>query len=171
MDLTTLGWDGDWAEALAALDDSALAPARVMAVHRGRIAVLGDELDALLPVAGALQEAARSPAELPAMGDWVAVRAGEAVRHVLPRRSVLARTDEDGREEALAANVDLCLVMTSLNQDLNLRRLERFVALAHAGGVPVLLALTKGDLSGDPIGEAAEAAAQVGDRGARDQRA
>ena len=132
MELTTLGWDGDWAHALADLDDRTLTPARVMAVHRGRLAVLGDDLDALLPVAGALQSAARSPAELPAVGDWVAVRAGEAIRHVLPRRSVIARTDEDAREEALAANVDLCIVMTSLNQDLNLRRLERFVALARA---------------------------------------
>jgi ribosome biogenesis GTPase / thiamine phosphate phosphatase len=158
MDLTTLGWDDERADALLALDDSALTPARVMAVHRGRVALHDGRL---LPLAGALEAHARSPAELPATGDWVAVRGG-AVRHVLPRRGLLARTDEDAREEALAANVDLCLVVTSLNMDLNLRRLERFVAIARAGGVPALLVCTKGDLARDPIAEAGAAAAAVG---------
>ena len=162
MNLTTLGWDGGWAEALADHDDRALVPARVTAVHRGRYAVRGDDIDALVPAAGALEAAARGPAELPATGDWVALRGGEAIRHVLPRRTLLARADDDAREEALAANVDLCLVTTSLDMDLNLRRLERFVALARAGGVEVLVVCTKGDLARDPIAEAAAVSAATG---------
>ena len=162
MNLTTLGWDGEWAEALADHEDRALTPARVLAVHRGRYAVRAEDGDALLPAAGALEAAARDPAALPAVGDWVALRRGEAIRHVLPRRTLLARADDDAREEALAANVDLCLVTTSLDLDLNLRRLERFVALARAGGVEVLLVCTKGDLSPDPVGQAQTVAAAVG---------
>jgi ribosome biogenesis GTPase / thiamine phosphate phosphatase len=162
LNLTTLGWDGAWAEALAVHEDRALTPARVLAVHRGRYAVRGEEGDALVPVAGALEAAAIDPAALPAVGDWVALRRGEAIRHVLPRRTVLARADDDGREEALAANADLCLVTTSLDLDLNLRRLERFVALARGGGVDVLLVCTKGDLSRDPVGQAADVSAAVG---------
>ena len=162
MNLTTLGWDGGWAEALADHDDRALVPARVTAVHRGRYAVRGDDIDALVPAAGALEAAARGPAELPATGDWVALRGGEAIRHVLPRRTLLARADDDAREEALAANVDLCLVTTSLDMDLNLRRLERFLALARAGGVEVLVVCTKGDLARDPIAETAAVAAATG---------
>ena len=57
--LTTLGWDGGWAQALADHEDRALVPARVTAVHRGRYAVRGDDIDALVPVAGALE--ARRP--------------------------------------------------------------------------------------------------------------
>jgi ribosome biogenesis GTPase len=91
----------------------------------------------------------------------VAVRNG-AVRHVLPRHGALMRTDEDAREEALAANVDLCLVTTSLDMDLNLRRLERFVALARAGGVEVLVVCTKGDLARDPVAEAAAVSSATG---------
>ena len=162
MNLTTLGWDGGWAQALADLEDPMLVPARVTAVHRGRYAVRGDDLDALVPAAGALEAAARAPADLPATGDWVALRGGEAIRHVLPRRTVLARADDDAREEALAANVDLCLVTTSLDMDLNLRRLERFVALARAGGVAVLIVCTKGDLAGDPVAEAAAVSSATG---------
>jgi ribosome biogenesis GTPase / thiamine phosphate phosphatase len=162
VNLTTLGWDGAWAEALAVHEDHELVPARVLAVHRGRYAVRGEGGDALVPAAGALEAAARDPAGLPAVGDWVALRRGEAIRHVLPRRTLLARADDDARQEALAANVDLCLVTTSLDLDLNLRRLERFVALARAGGVEVLLVCTKGDLSRDPAGQAADVAAAVG---------
>jgi len=162
LTLTTLGWDGEWAQALADLDDRALVPARVMAVHRGRYAVHDDETDKLVPAAGALEAAARGPAGLPAVGDWVALRGGEAIRHVLPRRTLLARADDDAREEALAANVDLCLVTTSLHVDLNLRRLERFVALARSGGAGVLLVCTKGDLARDPVGAAAEVSKRTG---------
>jgi ribosome biogenesis GTPase len=154
LNLTTLGWDGGWAQALADHEDPALVPARVTAVHRGRYAVRGDDVDALVPAAGALEAAARGPADLPATGDWVALRGGEAIRHVLPRRTLLARADDDAREEALAANVDVCLVTTSLDMDLNLRRLERFVALARAGGIEVLILCTKGDLARDPVAEA-----------------
>jgi len=155
LNLSTLGWDGGWAQALADHADPTLVPARVIAVHRGRYAVRGDDVDALVPAAGALQDAARAPAELPATGDWVALRGGEAIRHILPRRTLLARADDDAREEALAANVDLCLVTTSLDMDLNLRRLERFVALARAGGIEVLIVCTKGDLASDPVADAA----------------
>ena len=126
-----------------------------MAVHRGLIAVRGESIDGLVPVAGALEAAARSPAELPATGDWVAVRDGEAIRHVLPRRK-RARAHRRGRARGGAGRQRGPVPrLTSLNQDLNLRRLERFVALARGGGVPVLLVCTKGDLSRDPIGEAA----------------
>jgi ribosome biogenesis GTPase len=131
-------------------------------VHRGRYAGRGDDIAALGPAAGALAAAARGPAELPATGDWVALRGGEAIRHVLPRRTLLARADDDAREEALAANVDLCLVTTSLDMDLNLRRLERFLALARAGGVEVLVVCTKGDLARDPIAETAAVSAATG---------
>src|SRR5436190_12458222 len=88
-------------------EDRALQPARVLAVHRGRYAVRGERGEALVPVAGALEAAASDPASLPAVGDWVALRSGEAIRHVLPRRTLLARADDDARREALAANVDL----------------------------------------------------------------
>jgi ribosome biogenesis GTPase len=164
VNLSTLGWDGDWAKALADLEeeDEHSTPARVIAVHRGRVAVRGDELDALVPVAGALEARARSAADLPTAGDWVAVRGGEVVTHVLPRRTLLARADDDAAGEPLAANADVCLVATSLNHDLNLRRLERFVALARGGGIEPLVVCTKGDLARDPIAEAEQVAAAVG---------
>ena len=150
MHLSTLGWDGDWADALADQQDPALAPARVIAVHRGRVHVRGEDGDALVPVAGSVHGGP------PVVGDWVGVRDG-AVRVVLGRRTTLAREGAD-----LVANADLCIVVTSLNRDLNLRRLERFVALARSGGLDVLVVCSKGDLSADPLGDVERVAAHAG---------
>ncbi len=83
MNLSTLGWDGEWAHALADHEEEgiALVPARVTAVHRGLYAVSGEE-NALVPAAGALEATASGPSELPAVGDWVALRDGAADRMV-----------------------------------------------------------------------------------------
>jgi ribosome biogenesis GTPase len=144
--LEDFGWDDEWAAALAAtpFEDAA----RVAAVHRGRFELHDGRA---LPAAGALRE---TP---PVVGDWVAADDG-AVRAVLPRRSTLRRTDE-----TLVANVDLAVVVTSANRDLNDRRTERLVALARAGIDAVLVVLSKGDLSADPVADAArtEAAANA----------
>lgn len=163
MLIERLGYDDARARALSELPDpSTLSPARVVAVHRGRCAVLGADIDALLPLAGSLTTTAGQAADLPTVGDWVAVANGEVVRHLLPRTSVLERADDDGGREALAANAELCLILTSLDHDLNVRRVERFVALARAGGVVPLVVCTKGDRSADPVGEAAALGERLG---------
>ena len=102
-----------------------------------------------MPAGGALDEQ-------PVVGDWVAHRDG-AVRAILPRRTTLAR--EDG---VVVANADTALILTSLNQDLNLRRVERFAALARAGGITPVIGLSKGDLHPDPITAAQAAADELG---------
>ena len=81
------------------------------------------------------------------------------MRAVLPRHGVLRRSDDSGREEILAANVDFALVMTSANRDLNVRRLERFLAIAAGAGAEALLVLSKVDLVADPAPMLAELAA------------
>ena len=136
--LEDFGWDDDWAAALAASGHA--EPARVVAVHRGRVQ-LHDER--LVPIAGALRGH-----DAPVVGDWVAADEG-AVRAILPRRSTLKRTDE-----TLVANADLGIVMTSANRDLNDRRTERLAALVRDGIDDVLIVLSKGDLSSDPVADA-----------------
>ncbi len=64
------------------------------------------------------------------------------------RRSLLSRVSAggSGQIQALAANVDLVLICTSLNEEFNLRRLERYLALADGAGLPAVIVLTKSDL-------------------------
>ena len=115
-------------------------------------------------VSGRLRHEALGRADLPAVGDWVAIVASPtpvepAVIHaVLPRRTAFLRSAGDSNrrdgarladEQVLAANVDVAFVMAGLDHDFNLRRLERYLAVAHAGGANPVVVLNKADVAGD----------------------
>ena len=148
-----------WAEGMSDHIGAGLEPARVTAVHRGGVVVRGPA-----DPDGRLAAVARSTLRagtIPVVGDWVAVEPAGMVRDVLPRTGVLRRTDGT-LVEHLAAHVDLALVITSANRDLNVRRIERFLALVRDGGVPACVLLTKSDLLEDPVAVAADLRAALG---------
>jgi ribosome biogenesis GTPase len=88
-----------------------------------------------------------------AVGDWLVVRAdADAALWVdaqLVPRSHLARRDADGRRHAVVSNVDTALLLMGLDDDFNLRRLERYLAFVEAGGVRPVVVLTKLDVAED----------------------
>jgi ribosome biogenesis GTPase / thiamine phosphate phosphatase len=143
--LARLGWRAELQPHLDALGDRRLVAARVLAADRGRAIVDAGEGPWSAALAGRLLRRGGAPAT----GDFVAALPGGPVRAVLPRRGVIARRGEGGRPEVLAANVDLALVATSLNRDLNPRRLARFLAVTMRGAVATTILLTKADLPGD----------------------
>ena len=142
-------------EVLAQVElDTDSIPARVLAVHRERYELICEHGK----VAGRLKSStyfAGSSEDFPTTGDFVLIHynpTGESlIVKTLPRGSFFSRRDPDkGRgEQAVAANFDYVFIMQSLNQDFNLKRLERYITLAwQSGGVPVLI-LTKADLVPD----------------------
>jgi ribosome biogenesis GTPase len=154
--LGVLGWSEGFERAFVAHAGLGREPARVVAEDRGSYLVLlaGGELRAT--VTGRLRfEADDDPAAFPAVGDWVVVEGGttgETVIHaVLPRRSALVRQAAGRRTEAqiVGANLDVVFVVASLNGDLNLRRLERYVATAWESGAEPVILLSKADLCAD----------------------
>jgi ribosome biogenesis GTPase / thiamine phosphate phosphatase len=157
-ELAALGWTAALAADLAARGDAELLPARVFGERRGVFTVRGTgggEQQAV--VAGRLRHRT-SAGELPVVGDWVAVRAPGAtsgaavIQAVLARRTVIARKVAGDRPDpqVLAANVDVVVVMMGLDGDYNLRRLERYLAVAGAGGAEAIVLLTKADLVPEP---------------------
>lgn len=86
-----------------------------------------------------------------AVGDWVLAQADPFgacwVHKRIEPATHLARRDGDGRAHAVVSNVDTALLLMGLDDDFNLRRLERFLALVHGGGVAPLVVLTKADLA------------------------
>jgi ribosome biogenesis GTPase len=144
--LARLGWRAELQTDLLALGDPDLVAGRVIAVDRGSVAVDAGSHAWSAPLAGRLRRAGAAPTT----GDFVAVLPGGPVRAVLPRRGVIARRVDGGRAQVLAANVDLALLATSLNRDLNPRRLARFLAITARGGVEAVVLLTKADLAADP---------------------
>jgi ribosome biogenesis GTPase len=103
------------------------------------------------------------------VGDWVWWRAaaahgdrGWAVAR-LPARNRVTRRDPAGGRQGLVANVDTALIVMGLDHDFNLRRLDRFLVLAHSADARVVVVLTKADACADPAGAVARVRAHVGD--------
>ncbi|MBS1826744.1 MAG: ribosome small subunit-dependent GTPase A [Acidobacteria bacterium] len=136
--------------------------ARVCASQGERARVMMDGVEWNAAVAGALLYAAESSAELPVTGDWVMVRRVDPelvlIESVAPRRTWISRraAGNSDVEQMLAANVDLALLVCGLDDDYNLRRLERYLAIVHAGGVEPVVVLNKADLCADVEAVAAE---------------
>jgi ribosome biogenesis GTPase / thiamine phosphate phosphatase len=160
--LESWGWDGSWAGAFAPSSAAGLAAARVIAQHRGRWLLAGETGEWPGVVTGKFRHEA-ALGELPAVGDWVGClppsRGVAQIDIVLPRRSSLSRRAAGSRimVQVVAANVDVLFVATSLNGDLNPRRLERYVAMGKESGSETVILLTKSDL-----GESAEGGAEAG---------
>jgi ribosome biogenesis GTPase len=163
-DLTTLGWTAERSDELAALGRPELAPARVAGASHGLLDLLGAGGPLAGHVAGRLRHEAATAADLPAVGDWVAVDDDGVVHAVLPRRGGIARADPGGRSEPqlLAANVDVALVVGSLNLDLNVRRLERMLTLAADARAEAVVVLSKADLAADPWARVADVRLALG---------
>jgi ribosome biogenesis GTPase len=157
-DLATLGWDPRWEAAFE--PHAGLKPGRVAVQHRGAYDVMSAEEDVRARVAPRLRRGVSS-AELPVVGDWVAL-AGDVIEAVLPRRTAFVRRAaadaESGtaREQVVAANVDVVFVTAALGQELDRLVLERYVTLALQSGAQPIILLTKADLEADPAGVAAE---------------
>jgi ribosome biogenesis GTPase len=150
LNLQDLGWDDGFAAALEPYDNC--IPARVSAQHRGEYDVLAELGELRAHVAGRLRHEASSGADLPAVGDWVALRE-TTIQGVLPRRSAFLRKVAWSQTEAqvLAANIDTVFVVSGLDDDFSVRRLERYLTLAWESGATPALVLTKADLCDDPL--------------------
>ncbi|WP_075833574.1 ribosome small subunit-dependent GTPase A [Deinococcus marmoris] len=160
--LEALGWGPDFGDAYqtfrAALspgEQQRVTPVRVVGVQRQTFQVRGVDGEQEARLAGASRH---SGALTPAIGDWCVLEAASdgsgRLLEVLPRRTTFARAlgGEEGkragavRQQVIAANVDLVLIVTSPDLDFDLERLERYVlAVQHSGARPVLV-LNKADL-------------------------
>lgn len=166
MSLEWLGADAGVLSQFESYAADGCVPGRVAVSIRDEYRVLTEAGECRAEPTGAMLYGAASRAELPAVGDWVALRkvsADEAIVHaVLPRRTRFSRraagTRED--EQVLAANVDTALIVCGLDGDFNPRRIERYLTLAVDANVEPVVALSKTDLAPD-IPAALESAARV----------
>jgi ribosome biogenesis GTPase len=152
--LAAYGWDADREAEFAPYAAQGLLPGRVLRVDRG-------QCDLITP-AGAVRAdtefvTPRDPMRIVCTGDWVAVDPGgdpRFVRTLLPRRTAIVRSTSSKRSEGqvLATNIDHIVICVSLAVELDLGRIERFLALAWESGAQPLVVLTKADLVPDVTG-------------------
>jgi ribosome biogenesis GTPase len=146
--LHRLGWDDGWEAAFAEHRAAGLQPARVAIQHRGAYDLLAEDGEVRASAANRLVR----EDELPAVGDWVGLDPETGrVEAVLPRRTTISRKEvwQATREQVLAANVDVAFLVQALPLDFNVRRLERYLAMAWESGAQPVVLLTKTDLVDD----------------------
>lgn len=151
--LAPYGWDEAWADAFAPYEPEGLLPGRVVRVDRGQCDVV--TADGLLRADTAFVTP-NDPMRVLCTGDWAVVEPAGNPRYVrtyLPRRTAFVRSTSSKRSEGqiLAANVDHAIVAVSLAVELDLGRIERFLALAWESGAQPVVVLTKADLVPDAV--------------------
>jgi ribosome biogenesis GTPase len=159
------GWSDLLALAFAPHAGAGHTPGRIVVQQRDGYLVATDEGELRAKVSGRLRHEAREAGH-PAVGDWVAlslnlVERTSTIHAILPRRTAFVRRAADSLQslQVIAANIDVAFVVTSMNADLNPRRIERYLAAAWQSGARPVVVLTKSDLCADPQGQAAEIAA------------
>ena len=158
--LEVLGWDARWAEVWAAHHrggDAERVPARVVLEHQHIYRVHTGTDEVLARVTGRVRHKLGSREAFPAVGDWIALKpAGPAeemgrIVDVLPRRGQFVRKAAGTTTEAqvVAANVDVVFLVSGLDHDFNVRRIERYLLAALEGGAAPVVVLNKADLPRD----------------------
>ncbi len=145
--LADLGWTPFFATQVSADEAQACQPVRVMAVHRGEIAVAGEGVEQ--QISSRLPHSAGEE-DRPTVGDWVLIdRETWAPQRVLNRINLFKRPapGDDRRLQLIAANVDTLFIVASCNQDFSVPRLERYLVLCREVGVRPVIVLTKIDLT------------------------
>jgi len=147
LSLEDFGWSPFFHSQLRDGEFSCALPARVMAVDRGRLQLQAPGLDIHSPHYFSGDGLAAT------VGDWLLLDATtQRPLRLLERRSAFKRVAPGGGHQLqyIAANVDTLFLVTSCNQDFNVARLERYLALAHEAEVTPVIVLTKADLAQSP---------------------
>jgi ribosome biogenesis GTPase len=171
MSLSFLGWDDFFANHFQSRFPSGFVPARVTAEHKQAYVLHSAHGEFTAECTGRLIYNADGRADFPAVGDWVAVRLRSGatlpgpdslpradIHAILPRRTKFSRhaAGDAESEQILAANVDTVCLVTALDQNFNLRRIERYLAAAWESGAQPVVVLNKADLHPDPVAAQAE---------------
>lgn len=161
LDLSLLGWDDFFQAHYNSLNAQNSHVGRIVLQHKKSYTILSEYGEQQATVSGKYLHAISSSADLPVVGDWIVFR-GEhnseivVIDTILPRRTKISR-DTGTRlgysrytdEQVLVANVDLIFLMTALNEELNVRRLERYLTMIWDSGAKPVILLNKADLIAD----------------------
>ncbi|MFK8035922.1 MAG: ribosome small subunit-dependent GTPase A [Hyphomicrobiales bacterium] len=140
--LDVLGWQPFFAQQTSIEELAATPPVRVTEVHRNGLHILGENIDQMI-----------QPLPDVTVGDWLLLNQAQPKSSaVLERKSLIKRRapGSDRQVQLIAANVDTAFIVSSCNQDFNIARLERYIALAFEAGVSPVIVLTKTDLCETP---------------------
>lgn len=153
MQLSDLGWNTFFETSFEPFRKQGLTPMRIIRVNREKYTAYSEHGEFNCEVSGKFRFESDSKSKFPAVGDWVAASIlpdeNRATIHaLLPRKSVFSRktAGQVTDEQVVAANINTVFIVTGLDLNFNLRRIERFLSMAwESGALPVIL-LNKTDI-------------------------
>ena len=155
MFLEKFGWNSYFESEFSRFAGAGREPARVALADRERFVVWSESGERDATVAGRLRYESD---DWPTVGDWIVLQADTRISAVLPRQPVFSRKEAGAvtREQVLASNIDVLFVVTGLDGDFNLRRIERYLLLAWESGAKPVVVLNKADLCANTAQAAAD---------------
>lgn len=153
MNLDCLGWSNFFADSFEPYRQEGFTVGRVAIEHRKTYIVYSKHGELSAEVTGKLRYRASQTKDFPAVGDWVVIRARDSekqatIHEILPRKSKFSRKIAGAKteEQIVATNVDTVFLVSALDGDFNLRRIERYLILAWDSGATPVIVLNKADL-------------------------
>ena len=151
--LEKFGWEAFFDEGFKPFLKKGYTPGRIAVQQKGRYTVYTALGELQGKVSGKMRYQAQGQQDLPTVGDWVVIRTrpeeGTATIHeILPRKSGFSRRmagDKD-EEQVIAANIDTAFLVSGLDGDYNLRRIERYLVVAWESKAQPVVILNKSDL-------------------------
>lgn len=162
MKLEDWGWSAHFEREFAPWKGEQRLPARIIRGEKNYYRVISPAGELTVRFTGKIRHTAGGRPDLPVVGDWVVVEPQSQQRGtivaLLGRKSSFSRNlpghrkgkDQRSEEQVIAANVDLVLIVSGLDQDFNLRRIERYLTLVSSSGAAAVVLLNKTDLHPDP---------------------
>ena len=168
--MNTLGWDEFFANHFQSYAADGYAAGRIALEYKHFYRIYSEWGEVLGEIAGRLRHEALDREDLPVVGDWVVIRRSSesdkvTIHAVLPRKSKFTRKVAGFRTEKqiVGSNIDTVFLVTSLNQDFNPRRVERYLIVAWESGARPIIVLSKSDLCDEVEERTREIKAVVGD--------
>lgn len=160
MQLDNLGWSDLFAHSFEPYVAEGYHVGRVAVAYRGQYQLYTEQGDCTAIVTGKFRHQTDNIEGFPVVGDWVVIQSQADMEQaliiaVLPRKSQFTRRAAGTRNEAqiVAANVDTLFLVNGLDQDFNLRRIERYLVMAWESGAHPVIILNKADVCDDLLGQ------------------
>ncbi len=152
-DLVKWGFDGYFKELALKESDSGLIPARVIGHNRHFYDVVCEKGFFSAKTSGSIRYNSVLKSDLPAVGDWVMIslrRDKSYICSILPRKNCISRRCSGNviDEQVLSSNIDIVFIVMSMDENFNLKRLQRYISVAASSKIKSVILLTKSDLCG-----------------------
>lgn len=153
MNITELGFDIWFQKRVDPTRSKNFEIARVITVDKNSFIITDGKREIISEISGRLIFNTESPLDYPAVGDWVYVQyfnenTFAVIHEIFPRKTLLKRKTAGKKIEfqVIAANIDTALIIQSLDQNFNIRRLERYLVMVHESEIKPVVLLSKSDL-------------------------